>query len=134
MKDASRQNALLSYLTLFTSAGTLVCCALPTLLVFLGLGAAVASTISAAPWLIMISRHKALVFALAGTMIVLNFLYTYKLAPKLRLANGSCPIDRPGGCESAGRASRVVLWISAVLFGTGLFAAYVLPRIIQRFA
>ncbi|MCI0352626.1 MAG: hypothetical protein L0Z53_24665 [Acidobacteriales bacterium] len=133
MKDASRQNAFLSYFTLFTSVGTLVCCALPTLLVFLGLGAAVASTISAAPWLITISRHKALVFAFAGTMIALNFLYTYKLAPKLRVANDSCPVDGPGGCESASRASRVVLWISAVLFVTGLFAAYILPRIIERF-
>lgn len=133
MAAAGRQNALVNYFTLFTSVGTLLCCALPTLLVFLGLGATVASVVSSAPWLISISRHKALVFAFAGTMIALNFLYTYKIAPRLRSSAEACPVDGPGGCESASSVSRWVLWASAVLYGIGLFAAYVLPSLIERF-
>ena len=36
---------LLNYFSLFTSLSTLLCCALPSLLVLLGLGASVASTL-----------------------------------------------------------------------------------------
>ena len=38
-----RAGGVLSYLSLFTSFGTLLCCALPSLLVLVGLGATVAS-------------------------------------------------------------------------------------------
>ena len=54
---------VLNYLSLFTSFGTLLCCALPSLLVLLGLGATVASFLSAVPWLVTVSRHKNWVFA-----------------------------------------------------------------------
>ncbi len=41
----ARENPWLSYLSLFTSLGTLFCCALPSLLVLFGLGATVASSL-----------------------------------------------------------------------------------------
>lgn len=41
---------LFGFLSLFTSFGTLIYCALPSLLVLVGLGATVASFLSAAPW------------------------------------------------------------------------------------
>jgi hypothetical protein len=37
-----KRSALLSYFSLFTSLSTLLCCALPSLLVLFGLGASVA--------------------------------------------------------------------------------------------
>lgn len=52
-----RETAL-SLGTLFLSTGTLLCCALPILLVSLSLGAAVAATIDTAPWLVTLSQHK----------------------------------------------------------------------------
>lgn len=68
-----QQNApVLGYLSLFSSVGTLLCCALPSLLVLLGLGATVASLLSAVPWLIMLSHHKNWVFAVSGLMIAGN--------------------------------------------------------------
>jgi hypothetical protein len=39
----------LSFLSLFTSLGTLLCCALPSLLVLFGLGATVATVLSEVP-------------------------------------------------------------------------------------
>ena len=45
-------------LSLFTSIGTLLCCALPALLVTLGMGAALAGFISVAPWITVISKYK----------------------------------------------------------------------------
>lgn len=53
MVEAARENRLyLSVLSLFASLGTLVCCALPSLFVLLGLGATLASLLSSAPWLV----------------------------------------------------------------------------------
>ena len=49
------RSGALSYLSLFTSVGTLLCCALPSLLVLFGLGATVASVLSEAPWLVALA-------------------------------------------------------------------------------
>src|SRR3954471_9368484 len=75
-----------SFASLFTSVGTLLCCALPSLLVLLGLGATVASFLSAAPWLVALSHHKGWVFGLSGALILTNVYYTYRLAPRLQAA------------------------------------------------
>ena len=56
----------LSFLSLFTSLGTLLCCALPSLLVLFGLGATVATVLSEVPWLVSLSHHKHWVFIVAG--------------------------------------------------------------------
>ena len=58
LANTKRRSALLSYFSLFTSLGTLLCCALPSLLVLFGLGASVASMLSFVPWLVTLSRHK----------------------------------------------------------------------------
>ncbi|MCU1327872.1 MAG: hypothetical protein JWN34_3242 [Bryobacterales bacterium] len=124
---------LLSYLSLFTSFGTLLCCALPSLLVLLGLGATVAGVLAEVPWLVTLSRHKNWVFLVAGILIGGNFIYTYVVAPKLRLSAGACDADSPGACEDASTVSRVVLWISAGLYVVGLFSAFVLGRLLMAF-
>jgi mercuric ion transport protein len=85
----------LQYLSLFSSLGTLVCCALPSLLVLFGLGATVASVLSAAPWLVKLSQHKRWVFSIAGTLIGANFVYVYAFAPRLQAAAGNVRSRRP---------------------------------------
>ena len=58
----------LSLLSLFSSGGTLVCCALPALLVSLGAGAVMASVVSSVPQIVWFSEHKLGVFIFAGVM------------------------------------------------------------------
>src|SRR5438045_6811113 len=94
-----RAGGLFSYLSLFTSFGTLLCCALPSLLVLLGLGATVASFLSAVPWLVTLSHHKNWVFAVSGLLIGANFLYMYVVAPRLRSQGASCREDAPEACD-----------------------------------
>jgi mercuric ion transport protein len=120
------RSGALSYLSLFTSLGTLLCCALPSLLVLFGLGATVASVLSEAPWLVVLSHHKRWVFMVAGVLISSNFVYVYAVAPKLQLRNGSCDPNDPAVCQTASRLSRIVLWCSAVLYMVGCFTAYAL--------
>ena len=128
-----RTSGVLSYLSLFTSFGTLLCCALPSLLVLLGLGATVASFLSAVPWLVALSRHKVWVFAVSGLLIAANLLYVYAVAPRLQSAGGTCPADSPDACATASRFSRIVLWVSAAIYVAGVFSAFVLGPLLMRF-
>src|SRR5947209_15512358 len=95
------------YLSLFSSLGTLLCCALPSLLVLFGLGATVASVLSEAPWLVALSHHKNWVFIVAGALIAGNFVYVYLVAPRLQAGQGACDANDPATCRTASRFSRV---------------------------
>jgi len=128
--STAKRSALLSYFSLFTSVGTLLCCALPSLLVLLGLGASVASMLSFVPWLVALSRHKQWTFAVSGALIALSFFNTYYVTPRIRARQ--CSPDNPSACEEASRLSKVLLWASAGIFAVGLFVAYVLGPILTR--
>jgi hypothetical protein len=127
------RDGVLSYLSLFTSLSTLLCCALPSLFVLFGLGATVASVLSYASWLVVMSRHKHWVFLAAGMLIATNFVYLYAIAPKLQARNGACDPNDPAACQTASRFSRIVLWCSAVLYLVGCFTAYALGPILVHF-
>jgi mercuric ion transport protein len=127
----AKRAALLNYFSLFSSFGTLICCALPSILVLLGLGTTVASLLSAAPWLVSLSRHKAWTFSIAGTLIAASFAMTYLVAPRLRQAE-VCASDDPTTCSEVSKLSRVVLWGSALIWCGGFFVAYLLAPILER--
>jgi hypothetical protein len=133
MKAVAQERALLSYLSLFSSVGTLLCCALPSLLVLIGLGATVASFLSAMPWLVTLSHQKTWVFAVSGLLIAGNFLYVYTLAPRLQAQGNACSVDAPEACNRASRVSRVVLWLSAALYLIGFFSAFFLGSLLVQF-
>jgi mercuric ion transport protein len=126
------RSGALSYLSLFSSLGTLLCCALPSLLVLFGLGATVASVLTEVPWLVTMSHHKHWVFIVAGALIFSNFVYVYGVAPKLQMRGGHCDPNDPAPCQTASRFSRIVLWCSAVLYLVGCFTAYLLGPILVR--
>lgn len=127
----ARRAALLNYFSLFGSFSTLICCALPSVLVLLGLGTTVASLLSAAPWLVSFSRHKVWTFSIAGTLIACSFVMTYVIAPRLREGE-ACVADDPSTCGEVSKLSRVLLWGSAVIYSGGFFVAYVLGPILAR--
>jgi len=127
----ARRAALLNYFSLFSSFSTLICCALPSVLVLLGMGTAVASLLSAAPWLVSLSRHKVWTFSIAGTLIASSFVMTYVVAPRLQ-AGQACAADDPTTCGEVGKLSRVILWGSALIWSGGFFVAYLLGPILER--
>ncbi len=108
-----------TWLTLFTTLGTLVCCAIPITLVTLGLGAAVVSMTSAFPFLVTLSQHKTWVFAFSGVMLLLSGWLLYR-------PNRSCPSDLKLGalCEKSHRWNQRTYWISVLIWSAGFFAAY----------
>ena len=131
MSASAKTGGLLGYMSLFTSVGTLLCCALPSLFLLVGLGATIGSVVSAAPWLISLSRHKNWTFAIAGVLIVANFVYIFRIAPRLQQAGQSCPVDQPSACGAASRISRVILWTSAGIYLVGFFSAYLLGPMLR---
>lgn len=124
----------LSFLSLFTSIGTLLCCALPSLLVLIGLGATVATVLAEVPWLVSLSHHKHWVFIVAGLLITGNYVYAYGVVPNLQMKSGACDPNDPYACQTANRFSRIVLWCSAGLYMLGFFTAYILGPLLVRFA
>ncbi|HEX4424807.1 MAG TPA: hypothetical protein VH079_05385 [Terriglobales bacterium] len=131
LERRAKRAALLNYFSLFSSFSTLICCALPSVLVLLGMGTAVASLLSAAPWLVSLSRHKIWTFSIAGSLIAASFVMTYIIAPRLREGE-ACEADDPTTCGEVSKVSRVILWGSALIWSGGFFVAYVLGPILEK--
>jgi len=127
------ESRALPYLGLFASLGTLLCCALPALLVFLGFGATVASALSTVAWLVALSRHKAWVFAGTALLLAADAYYVYRLVPRLLVAGGACRADDASACARATRVSRVLFGFSLALYAVGVGVAYVLPAALGYF-
>jgi hypothetical protein len=110
-------------LSIFTSSSTLICCALPALLVSLGAGAALAGLVSAVPQLVWLSAHKGLVFGLAGVMLAVAgaLQYRARFAP--------CPADPrlAAACTRTRRISLSVYLLSLAIYTVGVVFAFVLP-------
>jgi mercuric ion transport protein len=113
----------LTTLSLFTSSGTLICCALPALLVTLGFGGAFAGFLSNVPLLVELSRHKIWVFATSGILLGITGLMIYGGLRRQTAASEFCNTDT-GTCEAAGRFTRLAFWISLSIYFVGLFMAY----------
>ena len=127
----ARRAALLNYFSLFSSFSTLICCALPSILVLLGMGTTVASLLSTAPWLVSLSRHKIWIFTIAGLLITTSFVMTYLIAPRLRQGE-ACGADDSATCAEVSKISKVLLWGSAFIWSCGFFVAYLLGPILVR--
>ncbi len=105
---------------MFTSTGTLVCCALPIMLVSIaGLGAFVASMTSTFPILVTLSLHKEWVFTLSGLMLVLSGWMVWR-------PGRSCPTDPvlARWCDTFQTWNRRMVFTSGVMWGIGFFAAF----------
>ena len=116
--ETSKQRKLI-WLTLLTSTSTLVCCAIPIILVSLGMGAAVASLISALPFLIVLSQYKIAVFSFSGFMLLIAAWLIFK-------SNQSCPADPKLAelCMSVKKWNHRLYWFSVSLWTIGFFAAF----------
>ena len=112
-----------AWLSLAASGGTVLCCALPALLVSLGLGAALAGLVSAAPALVWVSEYKGPVFAVAAGLLAAAGVL------QRRLRTAPCPIDPVlrQACLRTRRWSRWVWLLAVVLFCLGALFAFVAP-------
>ena len=120
-----RSTLAASFLSLFTSGGTLICCALPALLVALGAGAAMAGLVGAFPQIVWLSEHKLPLFGFATVMLVLAGWLQW------RARSLPCPADQhlAIACARAIRTSLYIYFVSILIFAIGGFFAFVAPWI-----
>jgi hypothetical protein len=120
---AQRSSTFTSWLSLFTSSGTLICCALPALLVTIGAGAALSSLVSAVPQIVWLSEHKAWVFGVAGVMLAVAG------ALQWRNRTAPCPVDPAlrDACLRTRKLSLRMYWVSVAIFAIGVWFAFVQP-------
>lgn len=117
----------ISLLTLFSSGGTLICCALPALLVSLGAGAVMASVVSSVPQIVWFSEHKLGVFIFAGVMLSISGLLQWQ-AKSL-----PCPSDKALAelCNKTRVNSLRIYVFSVCVFLIGGFMAFIAPWLIS---
>jgi hypothetical protein len=124
--DGQATGRWLTFVSLFTSTGTLLCCALPSLLVALGAGAALSTLVATVPGLVWVSEYKEVVFGAAGVMLALSgwLQWRVRFAP--------CPIDaaQRDACLRTRKTSQQVYLASVALYAIGGWFAFVQPLLI----
>jgi len=119
MMSLYKQTAL-PILSLFTSFGTLMCCALPALLVSIGMGAAMAGLVTTAPWITVLSDYKVIVFAVSGVMLALSAFMQW------RARYAPCPSDpaQARACGTLRKISWGMIGFSILIYVVGFFFAF----------
>jgi hypothetical protein len=114
-----------SWASLFATSSTLVCCALPALLVALGAGAALSSLVSMVPQIVWLSEHKEAVFLFAGVAMACSGVLQWQgrratcpLDPQLRIA-----------CLQTRKVSARVFLVSVAFYALGVWFAVIQPWI-----
>jgi hypothetical protein len=119
------RNAGLAAGALLASSATLVCCVLPAVLVALGAGAVLAGLVSAIPQLVWLSKHKALVFTVAGALLAISgiSLWVGRRAP--------CPTDPllARSCQRLRQISLILYSLALTSFLLGATFAFLLPAL-----
>jgi len=107
-------------LALFASASTLLCCALPALLVTIGAGAVMAGLASSMPGYVWLTEHKKALFLVAGLLLAGAALTRWATR------NAPCPADpkQARACTLMRRTGGVILWIAVGAYLVGGFFAF----------
>ena len=111
------------WLILFTSSATLLCCALPILLVSLGMGAVVASLYGKyLPFLRWFGLHEHITFSVTAIILIIAAWALYR-------HGRYCPTDPALAkkCSSAHKWNQRFLWTSIIFWIVGFISAYILP-------
>ena len=124
MKKNNQSIWLLTFfpsISLFTSFATLLCCALPALLVTLGMGASLAGLIGTFPSITFLSNYKEYIFIISGILISFGFL------SQLNSKNYLCPADpvKAKLCSNIRKIGWVMLYVSLVFYLLGFFFAFI---------
>ena len=112
-----------SVVSLFASSSTLLCCALPALLVAIGAGASLSALISFFPKLVWISENKSAVFIFAGLMLSASAYLQW------RGRNAPCPLDSKlrENCLRTRQISLRIYLVSVAVFLLGGWFAFIQP-------
>lgn len=121
MKKFLLKDNILPFIALFTSVATIFCCALPIILVALGMGAVFASLSSNISAITFLAENALTIFIITGILLAISG-YMIFIRPQ------SCPIDPKLTkiCTRSKKINKVVWWLSISILGISLFFKYIL--------
>ena len=125
-EDLIKSNKLVNYLSLFASSGTIICCALPVLLVSIGAGAALSSLIAVFPQLVILSIYKIPIFIGAFIMLIIAGIL------QCHSRGLPCPANKKQAyaCTQTRKVSMIIYFTSVGIFIIGLLFAFIFPLFI----
>ena len=112
-----------SLVTLLASSGTLICCAIPALLVSIGAGAALASFVAIFPQIVWISEYKEIVFAISVLLMIIGGVLQW------RNRHAPCPVDPKlrDACLKTRKTSLRIYLASLLILIIGSWFAFIQP-------
>lgn len=112
-------DSAITWLSLFASSSTLVCCAFPIIFISLGLGATLASATSNFPFLIILSEHKGYTFGISALILCISAWLMYR-------PSRVCPTDPKlaASCDTANTWNRRIFWFSVSVWLVGFSFAF----------
>lgn len=113
--------ARLGWLTLFVSTGTLICCALPILLVVLGFGSVVAAITSRYPLLVTLSENEGWMFGVSAGLLGLTAWFIWERKTQ-------CPTEPELAklCQRSRVINQRVFWLAVIIWSIGFCARFLL--------
>ncbi len=125
MNPIDRRSLIGPTLSLFASTSTLLCCALPALLITIGAGAVMAGLTAAVPGIMWLSSNKGPLFIASGILLSASAFMQW------RARNAPCPADpeQAAACNALRVLSRRIFIGSTAVYVTGVFFAYLWPAI-----
>ena len=118
--EVNPPSVLPATLALFTSATTLICCALPAMLVMVGMGAVWSGVIGTVPGITWFGTNKHLVFSVTGLVLAASGSWQWHARTL------PCPADpiKARACTRLRRISWTLWGISVATFIIGGFFAF----------
>ncbi len=122
MNHSRVREAVSAYLSLFASLATLFCCALPALLVLVGLSlTSVLTFFTAIPRWQNFGAYDIWLFPLSGALLAVGFYFAYFRQNRLQGEACEIPAGSPErACSTAMRSNRRILWLSVLFCGLAL--------------
>ena len=110
---------------ILAASSTLICCALPALLVAIGAGSSLAFIISTIPGIIFLSKYKTLLFLITGIIIIIGYYNN-------RHNNIRCPNTplKAAYCQQNQKWSNFLLKLAILLYSIGFFMAFIASHLL----
>jgi hypothetical protein len=120
------KESLLPFFGLFTSISTILCCALPIILVTLGMGAVFASLTASFPFITWLAERSLYLFAIATALLLIGGYFIF-IKPQ------TCPADKKLAkiCNKTKKFNKIIWWISVIILAISFFFKYILILLIS---
>jgi mercuric ion transport protein len=119
------KESLLPFFGLFTSISTILCCALPIILVTLGMGAVFASLTASFPFINWLAQESLYLFIASSILLLLGGYFIF-LKPQ------NCPANQKLAkiCLKTKKFNKIIWWLSVIILIISFFFKYILIHLL----